>query len=110
MAALLARLLGATLLLSGLVLAAGDIRVDAPLREFFGDLMLLPVGALLLLRRSEAVALYALVTVLTGMWVMLEQDVDSWQLLPYLLLWLTIGILLLPANRAFGRLLDHLAY
>lgn len=104
---LLLRLLGAGLLLGGLVLAAGDIRLGAPLSEFFGHLLLLPVGALLLLRRVEVVALYALISLIAGLWVLLEVELDVWQLLPHLTLWLTVGALFLPAHRAFARLMDR---
>ena len=100
------RLFGAALLLGGLVMAAGDIRLSASLQEFFGDLLLLSVGALFLLRRGEALALYALVTVIASLWALLEVSVDGWQLLPRLLIWFVFGLLLLPANQALGRTLD----
>lgn len=100
------RLLGAALLLCGLVMAAGDIRLSASLQEFFGDLLLLSVGALFLLRRGEAVVLYVLVTVIASLWALLEVSVDGWQLLPRLLIWFVVGLLLLPANQALGRTLE----
>jgi glucose dehydrogenase len=103
------RLCGAALLLAGIVMAAGDIRHSAPLQEFFGDLLLLPIGALLLLRRGEALALYALVTVMASLWALLEVNVDGWHMLPLLVVWLVIGLLLMPANLAFGRALDNRA-
>lgn len=104
---LLIRLCGAALLMAGIVMAAGDIRQSAPLQEFFGDLLLLPIGALLLLRRGEALALYALVTVIASLWTLLEVNVDGRHMLPLLAAWLVIGLLLMPANLAFGRALDN---
>jgi glucose dehydrogenase len=101
------RLCGAALLMAGIVMAAGDIRQSAPLQEFFGDLLLLPIGALLLLRRGEALALYALVTVIASLWALLEVNVDGRHMLPLLAAWLVIGLLLMPANLAFGRALDN---
>jgi quinoprotein glucose dehydrogenase len=100
------RLLGAGLLLAGIVMAAGDIRLSASLQEFFGDLLLLSVGALFLLRRGEALGLYALVTVIASLWSLLEVSVDGWQLWPRLVIWLVICLLLLPTNQALGRTLD----
>lgn len=100
------RLVGAVLLLGGIVMAAGDIRLSASLQEFFGDLLLLSVGALLLLRRGEALALYAMVTAIASLWALLEVSVDGWQMLPRLVIWFVIGLLLLPANQALGRTLD----
>ena len=100
------RLLGAGLLLAGIVMAAGDIRLSATLQDFFADLLLLSIGALFLLRRGEALALYALVTVIATLWALLEVSVDGWQLLPRLLIWFIVGLLLLPANQALGRTLD----
>jgi glucose dehydrogenase len=100
------RLFGAGLLLTGIVMAAGDIRLSASLQEFFGDLLLLSVGALFLLRRGEVLGLYALVTVIASLWALLEVSVDGRQLWPRLVIWLVIGLLLLPANQALGRTLD----
>jgi len=107
---LLLRGLGSLLALSGLALVAGSIRLseaELPQLYLFAGLTLVLGGALLLLRRLEALALYALMMLLAGAWALIEPGIDGWRLLPGLVLWLTLGLLLLPFNRLLGHHLER---
>lgn len=108
----LIRTLGSLLLLSGIALLAGGIHLislDGSQYYLIIGLSLMLIGALLLLRRAEALATYALTLTLSGLWALLEIGLDWWQLVQHLSLWFAVGVLLLPVNRALSSLLDRRA-
>lgn len=109
---LLARLLGFLLALTGIALVAGGIRLSdlgGSHYYLFAGLSLLLIGALLLLRRAEALVVYALMLALSTLWALIEVGLDWWQLVPRLALWFAIGVLLLPVNRALNSTLERSA-
>ncbi|PWB33279.1 membrane-bound PQQ-dependent dehydrogenase, glucose/quinate/shikimate family [Pseudomonas sp. SDI] len=94
----LPRLLGVLLLLMGLALLAGGIKLS----QLGGSLYYLIAGAgfalsglLLLLLRREGLGLYGLVLLGSSLWALWEVGLDWWQLVPRLALWFALGVVLL---------------
>ncbi|MGE8408249.1 MAG: glucose/quinate/shikimate family membrane-bound PQQ-dependent dehydrogenase [Pseudomonas sp.] len=94
----LPRLLGVLLLLMGMALVAGGIKLS----QLGGSLYYLIAGAgfavsgiLLLALRKHALGLYGVVLLGSTAWAFWEVGLDWWQLVPRLSLWFAIGVLLL---------------
>uniref|UniRef100_UPI0028A92F07 outer membrane protein assembly factor BamB family protein n=1 Tax=Pseudomonas sp. TaxID=306 RepID=UPI0028A92F07 len=99
----LPRLMGVLLLLMGLALLAGGIKlsqVGGSLYYLIAGIGFAVSGALLLAQRRLALGLYGLVLLGSTVWALLEVGLDWWQLVPRLAIWFAIGvILLLPWTR-----------
>ena len=99
----LPRLLGVLLLLMGMALVAGGIK----LMQLGGSLYYLIAGVgfavsgvMLLALRKHALGLYGLVLLGSTAWALWEVGLDWWQLVPRLSLWFALGVdLLLPWAR-----------
>ncbi|OAI83665.1 glucose/quinate/shikimate family membrane-bound PQQ-dependent dehydrogenase [Pseudomonas putida] len=94
----LPRLLGVLLLLMGMALVAGGIK----LMQLGGSLYYLIAGVgfavsgiMLLALRKHALGLYGLVLLGSTAWALWEVGLDWWQLVPRLSLWFALGVVLL---------------
>ena len=95
---LLPRLLGVLLLIMGLALLAGGIKLTmlgGSLYYLLAGIGITLTGILLLATRRAALGLYALVLFASTVWALWEVGLDWWQLVPRLALWFAIGIVLL---------------
>lgn len=95
---LLPSLLGIMLLLMGLALLAGGIKLSmlgGSLYYLLAGIGLLATGVLLLAARRSALGLYALVLFVSTVWALWEVRLDWWQLVPRLALFFALGIVLL---------------
>ncbi|MCX7078813.1 MAG: membrane-bound PQQ-dependent dehydrogenase, glucose/quinate/shikimate family, partial [Pseudomonas sp.] len=91
-------LLGIVLLLMGLALLAGGIKLSmlgGSLYYLLAGIGLLVTGVLLLAARRAALGLYAVVLFASTVWALWEVGLDWWQLVPRLALFFAIGIVLL---------------
>src|SRR5437868_4783477 len=91
-------LLGIVLVLMGLALLAGGIKLSllgGSLYYLLAGIGLLVTGLLLLAARHAALGLYALVLFASTVWALWEVGLDWWQLVPRLALFFAIGIVLL---------------
>ena len=91
-------LLGILLLLMGLVLLAGGIKLSmlgGSLYYLLAGIGLVVTGFLLLAARRAALSLYALVLFASTVWALWEVGLDWWQLVPRLALLFAFGIVLL---------------
>ncbi|MDD0843565.1 hypothetical protein [Pseudomonas sp. Gutcm_11s] len=107
---LLARAVGLLLTLSGIALIAVALRhpqMQPALVPLFSGLALLLGGVPLLLRRAEAVLFYSLLILLAGLWALIEPGIDGWHLLPGLVLWLALGVMLLPVNHLLAQITEN---
>jgi quinoprotein glucose dehydrogenase (EC 1.1.5.2) len=94
----LPRLMGVLLLLMGLALLAGGIKLSqlgGSLYYLIAGIGFALSGALLLAKRRIALGLYGLVLLGSTVWAMLEVGLDWWQLVPRLAIWFAIGVVLL---------------
>ncbi|WP_026471043.1 glucose/quinate/shikimate family membrane-bound PQQ-dependent dehydrogenase [Alkanindiges illinoisensis] len=94
----LPRIIGVILLLSGLALVFGGIK----LLMLGGSWYYLPAGLavaiaglLLLWRNASALSLYGLFLIISTIWAWSEIGLDWWQLVPRLALWFGLGLLLI---------------
>ena len=94
----LPRIIGVILLLSGLALFFGGIK----LLMLGGSWYYLPAGLavaiaglLLLWRNASALGLYGLFLIMSTIWAWSEIGLDWWQLVPRLALWFGLGLLLI---------------
>ena len=95
---LLPSLLGILLLLMGLALLAGGIKLSmlgGSLYYVLAGIGLTLTGLLLLAGKRAALALYALVLFASTVWSLWEIGLDWWQLVPRLSLWFALGVVLL---------------
>jgi len=95
---LLPSLLGILLLLMGLALLAGGIKLSmlgGSLYYLLAGIGLVLTGLLLLAARRAALGLYALVLFASTVWALWEVGLDWWQLVPRLALLFALGIVLL---------------
>ena len=95
---LLPSLLGILLLLMGLAMLAGGIKLVTLGGSWYYLLAGIGFGlsgALLIAGRRAALALYALVLFASTVWALMEVGLDWWQLVPRLAVWFAIGIVLL---------------
>ncbi len=103
----LPRLIGALLLLMGLALLAGGIKLSqlgGSLYYLIAGIGFALSGILLLAQRRIALGLYGLVLLGSTVWALLEVGLDWWQLVPRLAIWFAIGVvLLLPWARRADR-------
>jgi quinoprotein glucose dehydrogenase len=86
---------GATLILLGLALAVGGMRLLLLGGSFYyllAGLGVVASGALLIVGRRESLWLYALVLFGTTVWALVEVRLDWWQLLPRLDVWFALGL------------------
>ncbi|MFW0755761.1 glucose/quinate/shikimate family membrane-bound PQQ-dependent dehydrogenase [Pseudomonas sp. H11T01] len=91
-------LLGIVLLLMGLALLAGGIKLSmlgGSLYYLLVGIGLVVTGVLLIAARRAALGLYALVLFASTVWALWEVGLDWWQLVPRLALFFAIGIVLL---------------
>ncbi|MEE1921115.1 glucose/quinate/shikimate family membrane-bound PQQ-dependent dehydrogenase [Pseudomonas sp. 148P] len=99
----LPRLLGVLLLLMGMALVAGGIKLmnlGGSLYYLIAGFGFAVSGVLLLALRKHALGLYGLVLLGSTAWALWEVGLDWWQLVPRLSLWFALGvILLLPWTR-----------
>ena len=94
----LPRLIGALLLLMGLALLAGGIKLSqlgGSLYYLIAGIGFALSGILLLAQRRIALGLYGLVLLGSTVWALLEVGLDGWQLVPRLAIWFAIGVVLL---------------
>jgi quinoprotein glucose dehydrogenase len=100
---LLPSLIGIVLLLMGLALLAGGIKLSmlgGSQYYLLAGIGLLATGVLLLAARRSALGMYALVLFISTGWALGEVGLDWWQLVPRLALFFALGIvLLLPSVR-----------
>lgn len=92
------RLLGILLLLMGLALLAGGIKLSmlgGSLYYVLAGIGLTLTGLLLLAGKRAALGLYALVLFASTIWSLWEIGLDWWQLVPRLSLWFALGVVLL---------------
>lgn len=114
----LPRLIGALLLLMGLALLAGGIKLSqlgGSLYYLIAGIGFALSGVLLLAQRQIALGLYGLVLLGSTVWALFEVGLDWWQLVPRLAIWFAIGVVLLlpwarrpligPASKANTALL-----
>ncbi|MBV4490174.1 glucose/quinate/shikimate family membrane-bound PQQ-dependent dehydrogenase [Pseudomonas oryzicola] len=114
----LPRLIGALLLLMGLALLAGGIKLSqlgGSLYYLIAGIGFALAGILLLAQRRIALGLYGLVLLGSTVWALVEVGLDWWQLVPRLAIWFAIGVVLLlpwarrpligPASKANSALL-----
>lgn len=95
---LLPSLLGTLLLLMGLALLAGGIKLSmlgGSLYYVLAGIGLALTGLLLLAGKRAALGLYALVLFASSIWSLWEVGLDWWQLVPRLSLWFALGVVLL---------------
>ncbi|SER91037.1 glucose/quinate/shikimate family membrane-bound PQQ-dependent dehydrogenase [Pseudomonas sp. NFPP19] len=95
---LLPSLLGILLLLMGLALLAGGIKLSmlgGSLYYVLAGTGLTLTGLLLLAGKRAALGLYALVLFASTVWSLWEIGLDWWQLVPRLSLWFALGVVLL---------------
>ena len=95
---LLPSLLGILLLLMGLAMLVGGIKLVTLGGSWYYLLAGIGFGlsgALLIAGRRAALGLYALVLFASTVWALMEVGLDWWQLVPRLALWFAIGIVLL---------------
>ncbi|MDP9518141.1 glucose/quinate/shikimate family membrane-bound PQQ-dependent dehydrogenase [Pseudomonas protegens] len=91
-------LLGVLLLLMGLALLAGGIKLSmlgGSLYYVLAGIGLTLTGLLLLAGKRAALGLYALVLFASTLWSLWEIGLDWWQLVPRLSLWFALGVVLL---------------
>ena len=94
----LPRLLGVLLLLMGLALLAGGIKLSqlgGSLYYLIAGIGFALSGVLLLALRRNALGLYGLVLLGSTLWALWEVGLDWWQLVPRLSLWFALGVVLL---------------
>ncbi|ROQ51523.1 glucose/quinate/shikimate family membrane-bound PQQ-dependent dehydrogenase [Pseudomonas putida] len=94
----LPRLLGMLLLLMGLALLAGGIKLSqlgGSLYYLIAGIGFALSGVLLLALRRTALGLYGLVLLGSTLWALWEVGLDWWQLVPRLSLWFALGVVLL---------------
>ncbi|MCU1721225.1 glucose/quinate/shikimate family membrane-bound PQQ-dependent dehydrogenase [Pseudomonas sp. 5P_5.1_Bac1] len=94
----LPRLLGVLLLLMGMALVAGGIKLmqlDGSLYYLIAGIGFAVSGVMLLALRKHALGLYGLVLLGSTAWALWEVGLDWWQLVPRLALWFAIGVVLL---------------
>jgi len=95
---LLPSLLGILLLLMGLAMLAGGIKLSTlggSLYYLLAGIGITLTGILLLMRRRAALGLYAIVLFASTVWALWEVGLDWWQLVPRLSLWFALGVVLL---------------
>ncbi|MFS8138438.1 MAG: membrane-bound PQQ-dependent dehydrogenase, glucose/quinate/shikimate family, partial [Thermomonas sp.] len=95
---LLPRLLGILLLIMGLALLAGGIKLSmlgGSLYYLLAGVGITLTGILLLATRRAALGLYALVLFASTVWALWEVGLDWWQLVPRLALLFALGIVML---------------
>ncbi|WP_416364320.1 glucose/quinate/shikimate family membrane-bound PQQ-dependent dehydrogenase [Pseudomonas sp. NFX183] len=95
---LLPRLLGILLLIMGLALLAGGVKLSmlgGSLYYLLAGIGIALTGVLLLATRRAALGLYALVLFASTVWALWEVGLDWWQLVPRLALLFALGIVLL---------------
>lgn len=95
---LLPRLLGVLLLIMGLALLAGGIKLTmlgGSLYYLLAGIGITLTGILLLATRRAALGLYALVLFASTVWALWEVGLDWWQLVPRLALLFALGIVML---------------
>ncbi|WP_277961293.1 glucose/quinate/shikimate family membrane-bound PQQ-dependent dehydrogenase [Pseudomonas sp. RIT-To-2] len=95
---LLPSLLGVVMLLMGLTLLAGGVKLatlGGSLYYLLSGIGIAVTGVLLLAGRRAALALYALVLFASTLWSLWEVGLDWWQLVPRLALWFVLGLVLL---------------
>lgn len=94
----LPRLIGVLLLLMGLALLAGGIKLSqlgGSLYYLIAGIGFALSGILLLALRRNALGLYGLVLLGSTLWALWEVGLDWWQLVPRLALWFALGVVLL---------------
>ncbi|MDD1978064.1 MULTISPECIES: glucose/quinate/shikimate family membrane-bound PQQ-dependent dehydrogenase [Pseudomonas] len=94
----LPRLIGVLLLLMGLALLAGGIKLSqlgGSLYYLIAGIGFALSGILLLALRRHALGLYGLVLLGSTLWALWEVGLDWWQLVPRLALWFALGVVLL---------------
>ena len=94
----LPRLIGALLLLMGLALLAGGIKLSqlgGSLYYLIAGIGFAVSGILLLAQRRIGLGLYGLVLIASTVWALWEVGLDWWQLVPRLAIWFAIGVVLL---------------
>lgn len=94
----LPRLLGVLLLLMGLALLAGGIKLSqlgGSLYYLIAGIGFALSGLLLLALRRNALGLYGLMLLGSTLWALWEVGLDWWQLVPRLALWFALGVVLL---------------
>ncbi|WP_421534584.1 glucose/quinate/shikimate family membrane-bound PQQ-dependent dehydrogenase [Pseudomonas marginalis] len=95
---LLPRLLGVLLLIMGLALLAGGVKLSllgGSLYYLLAGIGITLTGLLLLATRRAALGLYALVLFASTVWALWEVGLDWWQLVPRLALLFALGIVML---------------
>ncbi|MGV8861313.1 MAG: glucose/quinate/shikimate family membrane-bound PQQ-dependent dehydrogenase [Pseudomonas sp.] len=95
---LLPTLLGLVLLLMGLAMLAGGLKLTllgGSLYYLLAGIGFALTGALLIAARRAALGLYALLLLASTLWALWEVGLDWWQLVPRLALWFALGIVLL---------------
>ncbi|CRL99577.1 glucose/quinate/shikimate family membrane-bound PQQ-dependent dehydrogenase [Pseudomonas sp. 24 R 17] len=95
---LLPRLLGVLLLIMGLALLAGGIKLTmlgGSLYYLLAGIGIALTGVLLLATRRAALGLYALVLFASTVWALWEVGLDWWQLVPRLALLFALGLVML---------------
>ncbi|UVK97781.1 glucose/quinate/shikimate family membrane-bound PQQ-dependent dehydrogenase [Pseudomonas sp. B21-048] len=95
---LLPSLLGIVLLLMGLALLAGGIKLSmlgGSLYYLLAGIGLMLTGGLLLADRYAALSLYAVILFTSTVWALWEVGLDWWQLVPRLALLFALGIVML---------------
>ncbi|MGZ9707766.1 glucose/quinate/shikimate family membrane-bound PQQ-dependent dehydrogenase [Pseudomonas sp. GNP013] len=95
---LLPRLLGVLLLIMGLALLAGGVKLSmlgGSLYYLLAGIGLSLTGVLLLATRRAALGLYALVLFASTVWALWEVGLDWWQLVPRLALLFALGLVML---------------
>ena len=94
----LPRLLGVLLLLMGMALVAGGIKLmqlGGSLYYLIAGIGFAVSGVMLLALRKHALGFYGLVLLGSTAWALWEVGLDWWQLVPRLSLWFAIGVVLL---------------
>ncbi|MBP5141710.1 membrane-bound PQQ-dependent dehydrogenase, glucose/quinate/shikimate family, partial [Pseudomonas chlororaphis] len=92
---LLPSLLGILLLLMGLAMLAGGIKLSmlgGSLYYLLAGIGLIVSGVLLLAGRSSALLVYGVVLFLSSVWALWEVGLDWWQLVPRLSLFFALGV------------------
>ncbi|MBP5138654.1 glucose/quinate/shikimate family membrane-bound PQQ-dependent dehydrogenase [Pseudomonas chlororaphis] len=95
---MLPSLLGILLLLMGLAMLAGGIKLSmlgGSLYYLLAGIGLIVSGVLLLAGRSSALLVYGVVLFLSSVWALWEVGLDWWQLVPRLSLFFALGVVLL---------------
>ncbi|MFJ1340214.1 glucose/quinate/shikimate family membrane-bound PQQ-dependent dehydrogenase [Pseudomonas caricapapayae] len=94
----LPRLIGVLLLLMGLALLVGGIKLSqlgGSLYYLIAGIGFALSGILLLALRRHALGLYGVVLLGSTLWALWEVGLDWWQLVPRLALWFALGVVLL---------------